>query len=161
LPRPDRHRAAGLLRRLDPHADAGAVGGVEVLPFGVLIFVVGSLLILNTWAVIDAKLAITAGAREGARAVVEAPVGADALAVATAAAHTALTAQGRETASSTIEVAGVVERCSAVQVTMTYRIPAIVLPWGVGLGSGFTVTSAASELVDPLRTGLEGVADCV
>jgi hypothetical protein len=134
---------------------------VEVLPFGVLIFVVGSLLVLNTWAVIDAKLAITAGAREGARAVAEAPMGAEATAVATAAAHAALTAQGRDVASSTISVAGAVERCSEVEVTMTYRIPAIVLPWGAGFGDGFTVRSVASELVDPLRSGVAGVASCV
>ena len=36
--------------------DAGQVGGFEALPFGVLIFVVGVLLITNAWAVIDAKL---------------------------------------------------------------------------------------------------------
>lgn len=148
-------------RGLDPRADTGAVGGVEVLPFGVLIFVVGSLLVLNTWAVIDAKLAITAGAREGARAVVEAPPGADVHAVAQAAASSALTAQGRDATTAGITVGGDLQRCSAVTVTMTYTIPAIVLPWGVGFGSGFTVTSVASELVDPLRSGLEGVAGCV
>ena len=42
-----------------------------MLPFGVLIFVVGSLLIANAWAVVDAKLATTAAAREAARAYVE------------------------------------------------------------------------------------------
>ena len=35
--------------------EAGQVGGFEALPFGVLIFVVGVLLITNVWAVIDAK----------------------------------------------------------------------------------------------------------
>ncbi len=37
--------------------DAGQVGGFEAIPFGVLVFVLGALLITNAWAVIDAKLA--------------------------------------------------------------------------------------------------------
>src|SRR3954453_7054427 len=52
-------------------AEAGMVGGVEVLPFGLLVFVVGSLLIANAWAVVDAKLAVTDAAREAARSYVE------------------------------------------------------------------------------------------
>ena len=51
--------------------DAGQVGGFEALPFGVLIFVLGALLVTNAWAVIDAKLAATAAAREAARVYVE------------------------------------------------------------------------------------------
>ena len=31
------------------HGDAGQVGGIEALPFGLLIFVVGTLLIALTW----------------------------------------------------------------------------------------------------------------
>ena len=42
--------------------DAGQVGGIEALPFGLLIFVVGTLLIANAWAVIDAKFAGRCGA---------------------------------------------------------------------------------------------------
>ena len=46
--------------------DAGMVGGIEVLPFGVLIFVVGSLLVANAWAVVDTKFMVTSAAREAA-----------------------------------------------------------------------------------------------
>jgi hypothetical protein len=141
--------------------DTGAVGGAEVLPFGVLIFVVGSLLVLNAWAVIDAKLAIAAGAREAARAVAEAPPGTDVAALATAKAHEAVTAQGRDAATAGVTLAGSLERCAPVEVTVTYRIPAIVMPWGVGFGNGVELRSTASELVDPLRSGLGGVASCV
>ena len=38
--------------------ERGQVGNVEVLPFGVLIFVVGALLVSNAWAVIDARMAV-------------------------------------------------------------------------------------------------------
>ena len=52
--------------------DAGQVGGIEALPFGLLIFVVGSLLIANAWAVVDAKFATDAAARQAVRTFVEA-----------------------------------------------------------------------------------------
>ena len=42
--------------------------GMEVIPFGLLTFVVGALLVANAWAVIDAKMAVSAAAREATRA---------------------------------------------------------------------------------------------
>jgi phenylalanyl-tRNA synthetase beta chain len=54
--RPDRAPRLG--------GDGGQVAGIEALPFGVLIFVVGALLITNLWAVIDTKIAVDAAARE-------------------------------------------------------------------------------------------------
>ena len=51
---------------------------MEVIPFGVLTFVVGALLIANAWAVVDAKMAVSAAAREATRAYVEAPSEGDA-----------------------------------------------------------------------------------
>ena len=52
--------------------EAGQAGGLEGIAFGLLIFVLGTLLIANAWAVVDTKLAVTAAAREAARAFVEA-----------------------------------------------------------------------------------------
>ena len=64
-------------RRLSHHGDdhrprvrrreQGFVAGGEVLPFGVLIFVLGTLLLVNAWAVIDAKFAVSSASREAAR----------------------------------------------------------------------------------------------
>ena len=52
--------------------DAGQVGGIEAVPFGLLVLLVGVLVLAHTWAVVDAKF-ITAGtAREATRAFVEA-----------------------------------------------------------------------------------------
>lgn len=50
----------------------GLVAGAEALAFGVLVFVVGSIIMLNGWAVLDAHLAVNAAAREGTRTIVEA-----------------------------------------------------------------------------------------
>ncbi len=46
-----------------------------MLPFGVLIFVVGALLVTNAWGVVDAEIAADAAAREAVRTYVEAPDG--------------------------------------------------------------------------------------
>src|SRR5919202_3284931 len=79
-------RRAGRWRR----DEAGQLAGGEALPFGVLVFVFGVLLIANAWAVVDAKLAVSAAAREATRAYVEAPPGGDAMAAADAAAREAV-----------------------------------------------------------------------
>ncbi len=53
--------------------DGGQVAGIETIPFGILLFVIGALLVANAWAVIDVKMAVTSAAREAARTYVEAP----------------------------------------------------------------------------------------
>ena len=75
--------------------DHGVVGGVEVLPFGVLIFVVGSLLVANAWAVVDTKFMVTSAAREAARTYVEAPDQGTAMARARIGVADAISGQGR------------------------------------------------------------------
>ena len=76
--------------------ESGQVAGIEVIPFGLLTFVVGTLLVANAWAVVDAKMAVSAAAREATRAYVETPPGADPLARAQAAAREALRGAGRD-----------------------------------------------------------------
>lgn len=146
--------------RASPAGECGAVGGLEVLPFGLLVFVVGALIVANAWAVIDAKMAVTAAAREAVRAAVEAPAGGDIVGVATVAATAALTAHGRSAGRADIDVAGALVRCDRITAVVRYRLPAIGLAW-VGRASGFTATATATEVVDPLRSGLAGEATCV
>jgi hypothetical protein len=43
--------------------ETGAVGGIEVLPFALLVFVAGTLLLANAWAVVEGKVAASAAAR--------------------------------------------------------------------------------------------------
>jgi hypothetical protein len=45
-------------------------------------------------------------------------------------------------------------------VTVAYPVPALSLPWIGGYGEGFVVRSSHSEIVDPFRAGLPGVATC-
>jgi hypothetical protein len=129
--------------------------GMEVIPFGLLTFVVGVLLVANAWAVIDAKMAVSAAAREATRAFVEAPVDDDPLALADAAARSAVAGAGRDPAKLVLTpLDAVFARCETVRFEASYRIPAIQVPWVGGFGSGFTATARHAEVVDPYRTGV-------
>ena len=128
--------------------------GIE-LPFGVLTFVVGALLVANAWAVVDAKIAVSAAAREATRAFVEAPVDADPLAQADAAARSAIEGAGRDpTQLVLMPLEATFARCETVRFEARYQIPAVRVPFLGGFGSGFTATARHAEVVDPYRTGV-------
>jgi hypothetical protein len=135
--------------------DESGQAGIEVLPFGLLTFVVGALLVANAWAVIDAKIAVSAAAREAVRAYVEAPVEGDPLALADAAARSAIGGAGRDPAQLVLTpLDATFARCETVRFEASYQIPAIRVPWVGGFGSGFTATARHAEVVDPYRTGV-------
>ena len=129
--------------------------GMEVIPFGLLTFVVGALLVANAWAVIDAKMAVSAAAREATRAFVEAPVDDDPLALADAAARSAIAGAGRDGAKLILTpLEATFARCETVRFEASYRVPAVIVPWVGGFGSGFTATARHAEVVDPYRSGV-------
>lgn len=147
--------------------ERGQAGGMEVLPFGLLVFVGGALLITNIWGVVDAKFAADAAAREAARWVVEAAseattadalrAGAEQVAVDTLGAH------GR-TGEATVVVGPAdasFERCERIEVTVALEVPAIRLPFAGGFGDAFDVQATRGELIDPTRSGVGGLATCV
>jgi Flp pilus assembly protein TadG len=135
---------------------------VEVLPFGVLIFVVGVLLVVNLWSIVDAKLAATSAAREAARAYVEAEDGARAEGDAIAAADAAIASRGKNAGRTAIAVtSGGFTRCARVTFEVTYVVPTLTLPFVGGFGDGVRVRARHGEIVDPYRNGPEGEAACV
>lgn len=147
--------------------DRGQVAGIEVLPFGLLVFLAGTLLVLNIWGVVDAKYAADAAAREATRFVVESVrldrdpaevrAGARAVAARTFSGHGRA---GRPDVRIHPED-GSLRRCDRIRVTVASRVPAIRIPFVGGFGNGFHVVATHSELVDPLRSGVGGRADCV
>jgi hypothetical protein len=144
--------------------DSGQVAGIEVLPFGVLIFVIGSLIATNAWAVVDAKIAAGAAAREAARAYVEAPDGTTASWRATQAARETIDGYGRNPDRVSVSVAHEGNqpwrRCVRVTVTVRYPVHTISLPGFGGYGDGLEVRSAHGELIDPYRSGLPADGSC-
>ncbi len=168
-----RHRPPPNTRKIHPavgatcarcRGDQGQVAGIEALPFGILMFVIGMLLIANAWGVVDANLATTNAAREGVRAYVEAPSAAEAHDRAVAAVATALVGYGRSPFSSQVDIATVGDRgwqrCALAIVTVHHEVPLLTLPIIGGLGHAFDVVARQSEVVDPYRDGVEGEARC-
>lgn len=136
--------------------ERGVVGGFEVLPFGFLVFVAGSLLLANAWGILDGKIAASAAAREATRAFVEstAPDQGGAYDEAVAAAEEAITGHGRDVARMTLTPEGPLrfERCAPATFVVTYDVATITLPWIGGFGSGvFTTSARHREVVDPFR----------
>jgi len=144
--------------------DDGQVGGIEVLPFSLLIFVVGALLVANAWGVVDAKLAVVSAAREAVRSYVEAGDADSAALAAVDAGRSVVAGHGRNPDRVAIDVHHDGDepfgRCVRATVTVTYEVPAVALPFIGGYGDAFEVRASQSEVVDPYRSGLPGSARC-
>lgn len=144
---------------------AGFVAGAEALIFGVLVFVFGTLVVLNAWAVVDAKFATNAAAREAVRAIVEAPADTGYAALLTradAAAEQAFAAHGYSAAAVTItpiKLSGSQERCAPVTMRAEIDVTSTIVP-GIAGPNTFKVGSTHEEVIDPFRSGLAGEAAC-
>ena len=141
--------------------DERGLGGAEVLPFVVLVFVAGTLLFAQAWAALDAKIAVTAGAREAARSFAEhhGPRSADAADSARLAGARAM-AGYRLAGAASVEPVGAarLRRCERAVFEARRAVPRL---WLRGNGwSPVTVAARASEIVDPFRHGLRGQAPC-
>lgn len=147
--------------------ERGQVAGIEALPFGLLIFTVGTLFIVNLWGVVDTKFAADAASRVAARHLVETATAdtdtTELLDGARIRAETTMADHGRAQPVS-IEIAtesGTLTRCQRVVVTLRTRVPIIRLPFLGAYGDAFDVAATHAELVDPTRSGVGGTADCV
>jgi len=70
-------------------------------------------------------------------------------------AHEALAAYGRDGDRVEIHIdAEPFGRCARVTVEVSYRVPALTVPFIGGFGSEVTARSRHSEIVDPYRSGL-------
>lgn len=179
-------RPVARLARL--HTDeAGLSAGAEALVFGVLVFVVGSIIALNGWAVLDADMAVNAAAREATRGIVEAgaaprtslvgglPDGQVGGRIRDVAAAT-MAGHGKDPAAladpGDFDVRLVDDpwgaggstsgptRCARVTVEVSYPVQGIGLPFVGGWQSPIRAVGTHTELVDPFRSGLSGSADC-
>lgn len=139
----------------------GFVGGFEGLLFGVLLFVMGTLLLAFAWAVVDTKSATGQAAREAARTYVQASDAASAAYDVKVAAAQTLQGYGRDPGRARINLmSGTFGRCDRISVAVSYPAPLLELPIVGALGRGVSVSSRQSELVDPYRSGLPGTATC-
>jgi hypothetical protein len=155
---PRRTRRRTRRRRIDWAEDRGQVGGIEVLPFSILIFVIGTLLVANAWAVIDLKMAVDAATREGVRSAAESSSALAARDSSRMVAREAIAGHGRDPGKLIVDPpdyhGGQFQRCNLVTVRASYPVPFISLPVIGTRGEAFTVTSSHTEIVDPFRSGL-------
>jgi hypothetical protein len=149
----------GAARRRGIRDEAGQLGGIEALAFGMLILIVGVLVVSNAWGVIDAKTAAREAAREGARTYATAQTSSpsQAAALAAEAAGTTLSDMGYSPAPGGNQLTqGVFQRCAVITWEVAVRVPAFRLPWIRSTYSFFTASAFESERVDPYRSGVPG-----
>ncbi|HEX2064725.1 MAG TPA: hypothetical protein VHE80_09935 [Acidimicrobiales bacterium] len=144
----------------DEAPDAGQAG-LEAVLFGVLVFVLGTLLVVNAWGVVDAKLAASSAAREAARSYVEAPSPQAADGDARRAAEEAIAGHGRDGSRLELQLLdGRFARCARVTFEARYHVPLVAVPLLGQHGRGTVVSARHSEVVDPYRSGPAGTAVC-
>jgi hypothetical protein len=129
--------------------------GAEILFFACVVFTALTLIIVNTWATVDAKFMVTAAAREATRAYVESEGPSSARSDAQAAsARVVASYSAHVDRAQAIEITGRFARCQRVTIRASYKLPALQIPlFGVSIGSR-VVSSTHSEIVDPYRSGL-------
>jgi len=142
--------------------DRGQAAGAEAIAFGLLVFVAIALVLANAWAVVDARLAAGAAAREAVRVVVESDEPENARGRAVDLAVEVLRAHGGLATAPRVELHadGPVRRCARITAVVRTHVPAISVPFVGGLGRGLEVRASHSEVVDPYRSGPRGEADC-
>lgn len=139
--------------------EAGIVGGADALVFGFLVFVVGTLIVVNAWSVLDTRSVADTAAREAARAFVEAPNDGSAIARASVAASAVLDSHGRSDDLVSIDIVGAngsppqLSRCAQITVSVQLRIPQSRIPLISSVGPS-AASSEHTEIVDPWRAGL-------
>lgn len=158
----------------------GLLGGLDALAFGTLVFLAGTLLVVNAWSVLDTRMALAAAAREAVRTITEAPGDRlttdpasdgqggsqlDGLArQATERAIEAMVQHGRGPEADQLQVRfdplGTSPRCARVTVHVSFRAPVISLPFLGVFRDGIEVKLVHSERIDPYRSGIPGEVAC-
>lgn len=146
-------------RRFD---ERGQAAGLESIPFGILVFVGGLLLVVNLWAVVDQRAALDTAARDYLRAYTAAPTGALARQAGEAAALSSIGARASEADLRIVEPDEPFGPCRPATVTLRLDIEAIRAPF-IGSTGSTTITSTRTELVQPYGRAIDessGVTTC-
>jgi len=158
--------------------ESGQAGG-EVLALGFVLLVGMTLLAVNAWAVIDAKIRVTGAARYAVRTLVEGqpndisaaegefalnvdPSNADPSSIVVGAVRTSLLDKPKRITNLVVrvEIPDGPARCSRALVQVSVRVPSFGFPRLGPWRDGFTVSAQQSGIIDPFRSGLPGEGDC-
>lgn len=132
--------------------ERGFVAGADGLIFGVAVFVLGSLVILNLWALIEARNTANSVAREYLRAYTEAPDADTAAVSASMAGDRAFDASSGDLWSYSVDApsGSTFGPCAPATVTVQVRVPGIAVPVIRGVGAR-EIEVTRTELIDPYR----------
>ena len=131
--------------------ERGQVGGVESIPFGVLVFIVGTLIAVNGWGWLSTHRAADSIAREYLRTYTEQRSEAEASAAASDVADIIIESRSISPDRVTITTPTTHEPCEIAQVTVAIATPAMRLPFITDLGAR-TVSVTHIERMDPYRS---------
>ena len=129
-------------------AESGQAAGVETIPFGILVFVGGLLLVVNAWAVVDTRAALDTAARDYLRVYGAASTSADGRTAGRAAARDSLAARSVGEHVVIVDPAEPFGPCRPATVELRLTVPAIRAPFIGSIGTT-TVTATETELVQP------------
>lgn len=137
------HRARG--------TESGQAAGIETIPFGILVFVGGLLLVVNVWAVVDTRAALDTAARDYLRAYTSASTSALGRAAGRDAAVASMGARERGDQIEIVDPDEAFGPCRPATVELRLDVPAIRAPFIGSIGTT-TVTATETELVQPYGT---------
>lgn len=133
--------------------ERGQAAGVEALPFGVLVFVTGTLIAVSAWGVLTARGVADAAAREYLRAYTRAPSAEQARAAGRRLAGEVFSARGVDPARVTMEEPTVFQACAPATVRVRVVVPLIRAPF-IGALSETAVEVERTDRVDAYRVGV-------
>jgi hypothetical protein len=141
------------------HRDDTAMVGAEALFGGVLVTVIGTLITIGLWSMLDARLAAAEAARAGTRTFVQSEQ-LDRAAAAHQASVEVLAAHRRNDASQ-VQVRHGTGRCAMVEVTVLITVDWLPLRF-LGGAPTTTIRATDTEVIDAYRSDAraQGVADC-
>lgn len=128
--------------------------GAETIPLGILVFVAMTLLVVNVWSVVDARMTVDSAARDYLRAYTSASTSNVARTRGSAAVASTIEARHRSGDTLSIEAPGeLFGPCRAATVTVTLTVPAIRLPFLGSLGTTH-VSASQRELIEPFGAAI-------
>lgn len=135
-------------------SESGQAAGVESVPFGILVFVGGMLLVVNVWAVVDTRAALDSAARDYLRAYTSSPDSASARQRGGAAAHRSLDGRSSSEHLRIVDPAGPFGPCRPATVTLELEVRSLHAPFIGSIGTS-VVSTTQTELVQPFADAID------
>lgn len=133
--------------------ERGQMAGLETLPFGVLVFISGTLLVVNAWAIVTNRTTADSIAREYLRAYTKATTRTDALASGQRVVDALVDARGLPRDRVRIEPPATWAACDVAVVTVHLTVPEVRAPFLGGFGSTDLVVTHRDR-IDAYRQGV-------